>query len=885
MHMEKRYDPKFIEETWEKFWEKEHCFSPRPGKKRETFSMVMPPPNITGVLHMGHAFNITLQDIFVRFKRMQGYETLWIPGIDHAGIATQNVVEKELKKEGLSREKLGREKFVERIWQWKEKYGERIFHQMRRFGVSCNWEDKAFTMDESHSRAVRQVFVTLYEQGYIYRGDYIINWCPRCQTAISDIEVEHEELPGKLYYIKYPFADSGKEAEEYITVATTRPETMLGDSAVAVNPQDTRYRKCKGKKLVLPLVGRVLPLIFDTYVDPDFGTGALKVTPAHDAQDFLIGKRHNLPVINVLNNDATINEQGGIYQGLERYRCREKIVADLQNAGYLEKVEDYTYRCGRCYRCDTLVEPFLSRQWFIKMKDLAQDAIQEVKCKKIQFYPEYWEKRYFDWLIDINDWCISRQIWWGHRLPVWYCQSCGEIIVSIEDPVSCNKCASSDIKQEEDVLDTWFSSSLWPFSTLDWPETGEKFEKFYPTSLLCSSWDILFFWVARMVMMGIKFTGKVPFCKVHIHPLISDERGEKMSKSRGNVVDPLSMTDTYGTDAFRFSLVALKTETPYLRFFPERVRGYRNFANKIWNVSRFTLMNLDDFSPVQVCDSISLDMMQLCDRWILSRYKKTVREVTFYLENFEFPQAAQSIYQFIWQEFCDWYVELAKSRLREKGKDRQIAQIVLYQILKGSLKLLHPFMPFLTEELFQRLPGTKGSIMIEDWPEGEGIEDREAEEKMSLLMNIVTEIRAIRAEMEIPPQKKIEVNLRTKNLVNLEVIKQNSSYIVDLVHAENLLIDAHLEKPKICASGMSDDIDIFVPLERVVNIDKEKSRLSKNLEEIETEFERVNKKLSSDEFLQKAPLEIVEKEKEKQAELSSKQEKLKKRLSELRASL
>lgn len=877
--MEKRYNPKLAEEKWGSGWEDKGYFSPHPGKKRKTFSMVMPPPNITGLLHMGHALNITLQDILARFKRMQGYEVLWIPGIDHAGIATQNVVEKNLQKKGLNRKNLGRQEFINRIWQWKEQYGERIFHQMRKFGVSCSWKDKAFTMDKTHSTAVREVFVTLYEQGYIYKGDYIINWCPSCQTALSDIEVEHEDFAGKIYYIRYPFADCKEKDKKYITIATTRPESLLGDTAVAVNPEDKRYEELKRKTLILPLVGRVLPLIFDEYVDPDFGTGALKITPAHDLEDFSIGKRHNLPLINIFNKDATVNERGGVYQGLDRYTCREAVLQDLKEGDYLEKVEDYVYRLGRCYRCGAVVEPFLSTQWFVKTKNLARDAIKAVEEEKIKFYPEYWRKNYFGWLEKIHDWCISRQIWWGHRLPVWYCQDCGQVIVSREDPTSCQRCSSSNLKQEEDVLDTWFSSSLWPFSTLGWPGKEEKFKKFYPTSCLCSGWDILFFWVARMIMMGVKFTHTVPFHKVHIHPLIGDEKGEKMSKSKGNVVNPLDMTEKYGTDAFRFSLVALKTETPYLRFSPARVKGYRNFANKIWNVSRFVLMNLDDFFSFR--DTILPEKLQLCDRWILSRYRKTAGEVTSHLKNFQFPQAAQTIYQFIWQEFCDWYVELAKSRLREKSEERKVAQGILYQVLKGSLKILHPFMPFITEDLFQRLPETKGSIMISDWPEEERAKDKEAEEKMSFLMEVITEIRTIRAEMKIPPQKKIEVLLRSRNSEHLRILKENSSYIVDLVHPENLSIASNLEKPKICASGIIRDTDIFIPLEKVVKIDKEKERMYKNLKEIEGELERAQKKIASPQFLQKAPPEVVAKEKKKRMQLAAKLDKLKKRLKDL----
>ena len=874
--MEKRYNPKIAEEKWQTFWEKKGYFSPRPGKKGKFFSMVMPPPNITGILHMGHAFNMTLQDIIVRFKRMQGYETLWVPGIDHAGIATQNVVERELQKEGLTRQKLGRKEFVRRVWEWKEKYGERIFHQMRRLGVSCSWEDKAFTMDEAHSKAVREVFVRLYEEGYIYRGNYIINWCPRCQTALSDIEVEYEEVEGKLYYIRYPFADDDKN---YMVVATTRPETMLGDVAVAVNPDDERYKKFKGRKLVLPLVKRILPLIFDNYVDPDFGTGALKVTPAHDGEDFQIGKRHNLPLVNIFNKDATINEKGGIYKGLDRYECRKVIVEDLRKSGYLEKIEDYVYRLGKCYRCGTVVEPYLSTQWFVRMKELAEDAIRVVKEGKIEFYPDYWKRSYFDWLEKIHDWCISRQIWWGHRLPVWYCQDCGETVVARTDPAVC-RCGSSNLKQEEDVLDTWFSSSLWPFSTLGWPDVGEKFKKFYPTSLLCSGWDILFFWVARMVMMGVKFTGDVPFRKVHIHPLIGDEKGEKMSKSKGNVIDPLDMMEKYGTDAFRFSLVALKTDAPYLKFSEERVKGYRNFANKVWNASRFVLMNLEDFSPSEQ-DISSFDLC-LFDRWILSRYAKAVKEVTKNLDNFRFPQAAQEIYQFIWGDFCDWYLELVKPRLKGELSQRKLSQSILYKVLKGSLKLLHPFMPFITEEIFQLLPGKeKESIMISDWPEERLIEDRETERKMALFMEVVTQIRTIRAEMGIPPQKEIRVLLRPKKNESADILRENISYIKTLVKGEQIIVDSVAKKPGVCASAIAGDVDIFVPLEGVLDVKKEKERIGKLIADTEKELVRCKARLSSEDFLKKAPPEVVAKEKEKNMQLVEKIKKLKKRMEDL----
>lgn len=877
--MEKRYNPKQAEKKWEEFWEKEGYFNPRPGQRGESFSMVMPPPNITGVLHMGHAFNLTLQDIVARFKRMQGYEVLWVPGIDHAGIATQNVVERQLQEEGFTREDLGREEFIRRVWKWKQQYGNRIFNQMKKMGISCSWEDKAFTMDKAHSDAVKHVFVTLYEEGYIYRGDYIINWCPRCQTALSDIEVEYEEIQGKLYYIRYPFVD--RKEGGYLVVATTRPETMLGDTAVAVNPDDERYKRLGKKRLILPLVGRELPLIFDEYVDPDFGTGALKITPAHDPEDFAIGKKHGLPLINIFNKDGTVNKEGGSFEGLDRYECRDAVVEKLEKQGYLEKVEDYTYRLGRCYRCDSPVEPYLSPQWFVKMKDLAEEAINVVREEKINFYPAYWKKSYFDWLERIHDWCISRQIWWGHRLPVWYCNECGEVIVSREEPTGCTSCNSTGLKQEEDVLDTWFSSGLWPFTTLGWPEEGEKFKKFYPTSVLCSSWDILFFWIARMIMMGLKFTGKVPFYKVHIHPLIGDEKGEKMSKSRGNVIDPLQVMEKFGTDAFRFSLIALKTETPYLRFSQERVRGYRNFANKVWNASRFVLMNLEGFSPSEAGENVKPEDFELSDRWILSRYEKVIVEVTEYLDDFQFPQAAHVLYQFIWTDFCDWYVELVKSRLRKESPSRQVAQLILYAVLKGTLKLLHPFMPFLTEDIFQRLPEIEESIMIANWPAREGREDSQAEEKMGLLTEVITEIRTIRSEMRISPQKRIEVLLRSTNCEHLRLLKEHSSYIEDLAHTDKLTIGADIEKPKVCASGIVKDVDIFVPLARVIKVEKEKERLQKELGNIREELSRSKRKLSSTQFLQKAPGEVVEKERRKKEEFEEKLKKIQGRLKDI----
>lgn len=875
--MKKRYEPKDIEKKWMEWWEKRDYFSPQPGRKKDTFSMVMPPPNITGTLSVGHAFDITLQDILTRFKRMQGYETLWVPGTDHAGIATQNVVEKSLAKEGLTRQELGRKKFLELVWQWREKYGERIFFQLKSLGVSCSWKDKSFTMDKEHSAAVRKVFVELYQQGYIYRGDYIVNWCPRCETALSDIEVEYEEIEGKLYYIRYLF----KGNKGHLVVATTRPETMLGDTAVAVNPKDKRFKKSEGKRLILPLVGRELPIIFDEYVDPEFGTGALKVTPAHDPNDFLIGKKHNLPFINVLNKDGTINEKGGIYQSLNRYECRERVLADLKEKDYLEKTEDYTYRIGHCYRCEEIVEPYLSSQWFVRMKELAREAIRAARENEIEFIPPSWKRNYLQWLENIHDWCISRQIWWGHQLPVWYCQSCGKPTVAKDRPRSCSACGKTKLRQDEDVLDTWFSSSLWPLTTLGWPRKTEKLEKFYPTSLLCTAWDILFFWVARMVMMGLKFTGKVPFHQVYIHPLISDEKGQKMSKSKGNIIDPLRMMEEYGTDAFRFSLVSPKSDSPYLPFSEDRVRGYRNFANKIWNAFRFIQMNLKDFRPQE--EMPNPELMRLSDRWILNLYFLLTREVTLDLENFRFSQAAHRLYQFFWGRFCDWYIELVKFRLlnKEDLPSRYIAQWILWYVLKGTLKLLHPFMPFITEEIYQRLPGTEESIMLFHWPRPGRKITPEGKKEIHLLREIIQEVRTIRSELGITPQAKIDLWLKPSRENDLDTLKENEEEITNLVKAKKLVIDRDITKPPRSTSSSVEDIEIFIPLEELIDVDRERKRLKANWEKLQKEIAILEKKLSHPNFPQKAPPEIVEKERERKEALLHKSKRLKKRLKEV----
>lgn len=875
--MKKRYEPKEIEKKWLDWWEKEDYFSPRQGIKKETFSMVMPPPNITGILSVGHAFEDTLHDILTRFKRMQGYETLWIPGTDHAGIATQNVVEKSLAKEGGTRQQLGREKFLRRVWQWKEKYGEKIFFQLRSLGISCSWKDKSFTMDKEYSAAVRKVFVELYQQGYIYQGDYIVNWCPRCGTALSDIEVEYEETRGKLYYIKYSF----KNEKDYLVVATTRPETMLGDTAVAVNPEDERFKKLKRKKLILPLLGRELPIIFDEYVDPEFGTGALKVTPAHDANDFLIGKKHNLASINILNKDGTINEKGGIYQGLDRRKCREKVLADLKKKACLEKIEDYNYRIGHCYRCEEIVEPYLSSQWFVRTKDLAKEAIRVVKENEIEFIPSHWKKNYLQWMENIHDWCISRQIWWGHQLPVWHCESCGKPTVAEDTPPACSSCGKTKLKQVEDVLDTWFSSSLWPFTTLGWPEKTEKLEKFYPTSVLCPAWDILFFWVARMIMMGLKFTGKVPFHKVHLHPLICDEKGQKMSKSKGNVIDPLKMMENYGTDAFRFALVSPQSDSPYLPFSEDRVRGYRNFANKIWNASRFVLMNLEDFIPQEQLPTP--ESMRLSDKWIFSLYSSLIKEVTLNLECFEFSQTAHRLYHFFWGEYCDWYIELVKFRLLDKGNlsSRYMAQWILWHILKGTLKLLHPLMPFITEEIYQRLAGADESIMVSPWPHPTKEISPDGNKGMHLLREIIQEVRTIRSELGILPQTKIELWFKTTQENNFSILKENEKEITNLAKAKKLVVDKKITKPAHSTSSLIEDVEIFIPLAGVIDMDKEKKRLKVNREKLRKEIVMLEKKLSNPYFLEKAPPQIVKKEKKRSKTLSQKSERLKKRLEEI----
>ncbi|MDI6689224.1 MAG: valine--tRNA ligase [Actinomycetota bacterium] len=880
------YNPKDVEDKWYSHWFSKGYFHAPIDRSREPFTIVIPPPNITGSLHMGHALNNILQDIIVRKRRMEGCVTLWLPGTDHAGIATQNVVEQELAREGLTRRDLGREKFLEKVWEWKEKYGSTIINQLKRLGCSCDWDRERFTMDEGYSRAVKTVFVGLFKEGLIYRGNYIINWCPRCYTALSDLEVDHEEREGSLWYIKYPFEDS----QEYLTIATTRPETLLGDTAVAVHPNDERYQKYVGKTLILPFLRRKISIIADEYVDPEFGTGAVKVTPAHDPNDFEIGQRHKLPQVVVLTPDAKINENGGPYNGMDRYECREAILKDLEREGLLEKVEPHLHAVGHCYRCETVVEPYLSEQWFIKMKPLAESAIKAVKEGKVKFTPKRWEKVYFDWMYNIKDWCISRQIWWGHQIPVWYCDRCGEIIVEMEEPTSCTKCGNLSLRQDTDVLDTWFSSALWPFAVFGWPEKTEDLSYFYPTSLLSTGFDIIYFWVARMIIMGLHFMHDVPFKEVYIHALIRDALGRKMSKSLGNVIDPIDMIGKYGTDALRFTLAALATPGRDIFLSEEKIEGNRNFVNKIWNASRFVLMNLEGYSPEEA-QSQELEYT-LADRWILSRYTRTVSLVEENMNSYNFSEACRILYDFFWGEFCDWYIELTKPRLyptsdeqrATSGLERLTAQHVLLWVLGGTLRLLHPFMPFVTEEIWQRLPAlpTRKSIVIAPWPKSDpSLIDATPEREMEILKDVTVAIRSIRSTFRLHPRGKIHVFLKPPSQDVLEILQANSNYISQLAGVSELTMDREISRPEHSAAAVEHGIEIFIPLAGLIDIEKERSRLGKKLMDVKKELQGVERKLSRKKFLEKASPEVVEKEKRKFAALVDEKKKLELQLKQI----
>ena len=872
MELPKAYEPKDVEEKWYKFWLERGFFHADPSSGKRPFCIVIPPPNVTGSLHMGHALNNTLQDILIRWRRMQGYEALWVPGTDHAGIATQHMVEKELAKENLTREQIGREEFLKRVWQWKEKYGRVIIEQLKRLGASCDWDRERFTMDEGLKEAVKEVFVRLYEEGFIYRGNYIINWCPRCKTALSDLEVERKEEEGRLYYLRYPLEGGGE-----IVVATTRPETMLGDTAVAVNPEDERYKDLVGRWAILPVLGRRIPVIADSYVDPQFGTGALKITPAHDVNDFEIAKRHGLPFVKVMDERGIMTEEAGPYKGLDRFECRRKILEDFRKDGILIKEEPYTLVLGRCYRCQTVVEPFLSVQWFVKTKPLAEPAILAVKEKRTRIIPEQWEKVYFEWMESIRDWCISRQIWWGHRIPAWHCENCGGITVDREVPRRCKSCGSTNLKQDPDVLDTWFSSALWPFATLGWPQKTKELEVFYPTSVLVTGFDILFFWVARMMMMGLHFMGDVPFRDVYVHALVRDMEGQKMSKTRGNVIDPLEMIEKYGADSLRFALAILAAQGRDIKLSEERIESAKTFCNKIWNASRFCLLNLQEGVKGEIPERLTLP-----DKWILLKLNDTIKEVTQALEEYRFNDAALAIYHFTWHHFCDWYIELSKVQLSHKDdlQLRESTQKVLLFVLERILKLLHPFMPFITEEIWQKIPHEGESIMVSAWPEEFDLEeDLETRNRMERLMGVITAIRNIRGEMGVPPSRRIKAILRSENPQILKELQEEGEYIKSLSLLRELDLLEGGEAPKASSTAITHGVEVYIPLSELVpEPEKELQRLRKELKKVEDDIAFLSRKLQDPSFLQRAPKEVVQKEKEKLEERLNVKEKLQMRL-------
>ncbi|MFN3534739.1 MAG: valine--tRNA ligase, partial [Desulfatiglandales bacterium] len=836
---------------WLKFWEERGYGHSRPDPQREPFTIVIPPPNVTGALHMGHALNNTLQDILIRYHRMKGFRTLWQPGTDHAGIATQNVVERELASRGLTRHDVGRERFIELVWEWKERYGNIIINQLKRLGCSCDWSRTRFTMDEGLSEAVKEVFVRLYDEGLIYRGDYIINWCPRCHTALADLEVEHEEHKGNLYYIRYPLEEGGG----FVTVATTRPETLLGDTAVAVNPEDERYGHLIGKRVVLPILKRPIPVIGDRYVDPQFGTGALKITPAHDPNDFLIGQAHGLESVKVIDETGKMNELAGPYVGMDRYRCRDQILKDLEKEGLLEKIEDYSHKVGHCYRCKTVIEPLLSKQWFVKVRPLAQEAIQAVKDGRTRIYPPHWEKVYYEWMENIKDWCVSRQIWWGHRIPAYFCLDCGEIMVAKAKPTSCTQCGSERIEQESDVLDTWFSSALWPFTTLGWPEKTPELEVFYPTSVLVTGFDILFFWVARMMMMGLHFMGEVPFRDVYIHALVRDAEGKKMSKSKGNVIDPLIVIDRFGADAFRFTLAALAAQGRDIKLSEGRIEGFRHFVNKVWNAGRLILSNIQSLDLKKSYD----ESLGPIDRWINTRLSEVIGEVSKAIEEYRFNDAAMTLYHFVWHEYCDWYLEFSKWGLYHSDEERSGAtKYNLYNTFIAILKLLHPFMPFVTEEIYQMFPKNDESIMVSHFPQIRPIEDLEGKEQVEFLIKIISSIRSIRGEMNVSPSRLVNVHMEIPEESKRRLLKENTHHIRSLAKVDELVIEESLPRPSGSATQVIGENLVYVVLSDVIDIEKERQRLFKNKKALEKDLSLGIKKLENPDFLIKASEEVIE---------------------------
>jgi valyl-tRNA synthetase len=863
----KTYDPGQVEDRIYQEWTKKGYFHAEPDKNKKPFCIVIPPPNITGQLHMGHALDNTWQDILIRWKRMQGYSTLWVPGTDHASIATEAKIVAKLAEEGLTKNDVGRDGFLKRAWEWKDRYGGRIVDQLKKLGSSCDWSRERFTLDEGCSKAVTEVFVRLYEKGLIYQGDRIINWCPQCKTALSDAEVEYKEKQGWFWYIAYPI----KGSEERVTIATTRPETMLGDTAVAVHPEDKRYQHLIGKAVLLPLVNREIPIIADTYVDRDFGTGVVKITPAHDPNDFEVGLRHQLPQIRVMNDDGTMNAEAGQYEGMDRYEARKAIVGDLKKLGLLVKIEEHTHNVGECYRCATTVEPIISKQWFVKMKPLAEPAIEAVRSGQIRFVPDRFAKIYYNWMENIKDWCISRQLWWGHRIPAYYCEKCGATVVASEKPAHCSHCGNDQFRQDEDVLDTWFSSALWPFSTLGWPEETQELSYYYPTNVLVTAYDIIFFWVARMIFSGLEHTKEVPFRDVLIHGIVRDSQGRKMSKSLGNGIDPLEVIGQYGADSLRMSLILGNSPGNDMRFYYEKVEASRNFANKIWNATRFILMNPGaGQEQLRKTESQSrwspAGQPEIADRWIVSRYNRLVGEVTENLNKYELGLAAQKIYDFIWNEFCDWYIELVKPRLYGTGKEvRDTALSTLTYVLSNTLKLLHPFMPFLTEELWQHLPHEGESIMTASWPvERQEELNEDAEEEMQAVMDVIRAVRNIRAEKEVSPSRKAKLILVVEP-GNAALFQNAEVYFEKLAGASEVSIRTGKEGiPVNTASVVTAKAQIYIPMKDLIDFEQEKKRLKKEKANLEKELARARAKLSNEGFIRKAPAAIVQAEREKQ---------------------
>jgi len=862
------YDPKNVEGHWYQEWESSGAFKADNQSSQKPFCMVMPPPNVTGSLHMGHALNDTLQDLIARFKRMQGFNVLWLPGVDHAGIATQNVVERVLKKDGKSRHDLGREAFIEQVWAWKEKYGATINQQIRKMGASCDWSRERFTMDEGLSKAVQEVFISLYNEKLIYQDYYLINWCPRCQTALSDIEVEHKTVQGNFYHIRYPFAH---DAADGLEVATTRPETLLGDTAVAVHPEDDRYAGLEGKSVDLPLVQRRIPIVMDTYVDKEFGTGVVKITPAHDFNDFQVGNRHQLPRINILNPDGTLNENAGIYKGLDRFAARKKIVADLEALGALLKVEPHEHNVGHCYRCGTVVEPYYSKQWFVRMKPLAETALLAVADGRTKFFPEVWRGEFEKWLNNIQDWCISRQIWWGHRIPVYNCLSCGHQVAATEKPQACPKCNGTQWEQDPDVLDTWFSSGLWPFSTLGWPDLNSKdLKMFYPTSVMVTSWDILFFWVARMMMMGLKFMGEVPFREVYMYSLVADEDGKKMSKSKGNVVDPLDLIEKFGTDALRFTLTSIETKQRYVALTPQKLESSRNFVNKLYNATRFLLMGLSDGTATGKIEPSDISQLKLEDKWILTRLAATVEEVTRDYEKYRVAELSQTLYRFVWNEFCDWYLECIKPRLYAETNsiEKKSAVSVALTVLDGILRLLHPVMPFVTEELWHKLPGCDGSIMKNPWPQPTNyFTDPKAVSEFEFLQEVITAIRTSRSELNVPPSALVKVTTQGES-VRFKPDSQQSLLLKTLCRVGEL--SETDQRPPKTALAVVRGGEAYIHLEGLVDLKAETAKQQKEREKLGKYVHAIEGKLKNEQFVKNAPVELVSAEKAKLQETKDK---------------